>query len=67
MTAREVRDAIAAEMAQRGMSQLRAAELSGLEQANISRYLRSDPVSIPPTAFKLLDALGLEVTLQPRS
>jgi hypothetical protein len=39
----------------------------GLEQASISRYLSSDLVSVPPTTFRLLKALGLELTLQAHS
>jgi transcriptional regulator with XRE-family HTH domain len=65
MTPTDIRDYIAQTMQTRGITQTELAVKSGIEQANISRYLNSDPTNVvSPTALRLLDALGLELTVK---
>lgn len=61
----EIRDAIAAAARDQRLTQKQLATMTGLEQANISRYFLSNPQTVPITALRLAEALGLELTVTP--
>jgi len=48
----------------KSMSQLKLAELSGVQQADISRIENGSQAPSMPTFFKLMDAMGVTMTLE---
>lgn len=48
----------------KSMSQLRLAELSGVQQGDISRIENGSKLPSMPTLFKLLDAMGVTVKFE---
>jgi transcriptional regulator with XRE-family HTH domain len=50
----------------RGMEQAELARDAGISQATVSRFIRGERFLSPEGIDKVLDALGLEVTIRPR-
>jgi predicted transcriptional regulator len=67
MTPEEVRSYIQEAMLDREMTHARAGKLTGVGQPNVSRYIHSEPKTVPQIAFKLLEALGLELCIRPKA
>lgn len=51
---------------ERGMTQTQLAELTGIERPNITRLLSGAVGKTPDNWQKILDALGLEMVVQPK-
>jgi transcriptional regulator with XRE-family HTH domain len=66
VNADEIRNLIAAEVKRRSLTQKQLADMTKLEQANISRFLLREAKAVSSTAFVLLDTLGLELIVQPK-
>lgn len=49
------------------MTHTRAGELTGVGQSNVSRYIHSEPKTVPQIAFKLLEVLGLELCIRQKA
>lgn len=64
MTPIDVRNVVKAEMRRQGITQTQMGERTGIMQESISRYLLHDAANISTQALRLLDALGLELTVK---
>ena len=64
----QIREQVRAVMAERGISQEKAAEALKVEQPSISRMLRPEGVGkVPESWEKLLDFLGLELVVREKT
>lgn len=62
----QVRQMVKVVLHERGMTQTQLAELTGIERPNITRLLSGSVGKTPDNWQKILDALGLEMVVQPR-
>ncbi len=62
-----VRDAVREVMSERGLSQVRLAQELDIDRVNLTRLLSGRVNGVTPTWQKILDALGLELTVQKKS
>jgi len=61
---KSVRDAVREVMNERGLSQVRLAQELDIDRVNLTRLLSGRVNGVTPTWQKILDALGLELTVQ---
>ena len=61
---KSVRDAVREVMNERGLSQVRLARELDIDRVNLTRLLSGRVNGVTPTWQKILDALGLELTVQ---
>lgn len=62
----KVREAIRIELARRNWNKTRLAEETGLSRQYISELMAGKAGSLSPAWGKVLDALGLELTVKPK-
>lgn len=62
----QIRNAAREVMEREGISTYRLAELTGIEQPNVTRLLTGRSGSVPVNWQKVLDALGLELVAVPK-
>ena len=61
---KSVRDAVREVMNERGLSQVRLARELDIDRVNLTRLLSGRVNGVTPTWQKILDSLGLELTVQ---
>jgi predicted XRE-type DNA-binding protein len=60
----KIREMVRESMTQQGMSTYRLAQITEIEQPNVTRLLKGRSGKIPDSWQKVLDALGLELVVQ---
>ena len=62
-----IREMVRESMNQQGISTYRLAQLTEIEQPNVTRLLKGRSGNIPDSWQKILDALDLELVVQPKA
>lgn len=62
-----IREMVRESMNQQGISTYRLAQLTEIEQPNVTRLLKGRSGKIPDSWQKILDALDLELVVQPKA
>lgn len=62
-----IREMVRESMNQQGISTYRLAQLTEIEQPNVTRLLKGRSGKIPDSWQKILDALDLELVAQPKA
>ncbi len=62
-----IREMVRESMNQQGVSTYRLAQLTEIEQPNVTRLLKGRSGKIPYSWQKILDALDLELVVQPKT